>query len=145
MVSIADVNLELMTASALLDADPAPAGRAAGEILSHNPGNAAASLLLATAARKLGNPALALEGLEGLARSQPAAGPGRLELARAHRGAGRDEASVAALREALSIEPALAEAWRELSAQLAAAGDARGGGEGHERHAATAPPPPEPV
>src|ERR1700744_2668844 len=141
MVSIADVNLELMTASALLDADPAPAGRAAGEILSHNPGNAAASLLLATAARKLGNPALALEVLEGLARSQPAAAPVRLELARAYREAGRDEDSVAALREALSIEPALAEAWRELSAQLAAAGDARGADEAYERYAATAPQP----
>ena len=73
MASIADVNLKLMSASALLDTDPAAAARAAGEILGHHPDNAAASLLLATAARKLGNTALALEVLEGLARSQPAA------------------------------------------------------------------------
>jgi len=136
MASIADVNLQLMSASALLDADPAAAFRAAGEILSHHPDNAAASLLLATAARTLGNTAVALEVLEALARSQPAAAFIRLELARAYREAGRGAESVAALREALSIEPALAEGWRELSSQLAAAGDAHGADVAYERYAA---------
>jgi predicted Zn-dependent protease len=141
MASIADVNLKLMSASALLDADPAAAARAAGEILSHNPDNAAASLLLATAARKLGNTALALEVLGALARSQPAAAFIRLELARAYCEAGRGAESVAALREALSIEPALAEGWRELSSQLAAAGDAHGADLAYERYAALASEP----
>jgi predicted Zn-dependent protease len=141
MASVADVNLKLMSASALLDADPAAAARAAGEILSHNPDNAAASLLLATAARKLRNTALALEVLEGLARSQPAAAFIRLELGRAYWDAGRAAESVAALREALSIEPALAEGWRELSSQLAAAGDAHGADVAYERYAALAPQP----
>jgi predicted Zn-dependent protease len=136
MASVADVNLKLMSASALLDADPAAAARAAGEILSNNPDNAAASLLLATAARKLRNTALALEVLEALARSQPAAAIIRLELARAYCEAGRAAESVAALREALSIEPALAEGWRELSSQLAAAGDAHGADVAYERYAA---------
>jgi predicted Zn-dependent protease len=141
MASIADVNLKLMSASALLDADPAAAARAAGEILSHDPDNAAASLLLATAARKLGNTALALEVLGALARSQPAAAFIRLELARAYCEAGRGAESVAALREALSIEPALAEGWRELSSQLAAAGDAHGADLAYERYAALASEP----
>ena len=141
MASVADVNLKLMSASALLDADPAAAARAAGEILSHNPDNAAASLLLATAARKLGNTVLALEVLEALARSQPAAAFIRLELARAYCEAGRAAESVAALREALSIEPALAEGWRELSSQLAAAGDAHGADVAYQRYAALASPP----
>ena len=141
MASIADVNLKLMSASALLDADPAAAARAAGEILKDSPDNAAASLLAATAARKLGNTALALELLEGLARSQPAAGPLRLELARAYSEAGRAAESVAALREALSIEPGLAEGWRELSSQLAAAGDAHGADAAYERYAALASQP----
>jgi predicted Zn-dependent protease len=141
MASIADVNLKLMSASALLDADPAAAARAAGEILSHNPDNAAARLLLATASRKLGNTALALEVLEALARSQPAAAFIRLELARAYCDADRAAESVAALREALSIEPALAEGWRELSSQLAAAGDAHGADVAYERYAALAPQP----
>ena len=141
MASVADVNLKLMSASALLDADPAAAARAAGEILSHNPDNAAASLLLATAARKLRNTVLALEVLEGLARSQPAAAFIRLELARAYCDAGRAAESVAELREALSIEPALAEGWRELSSQLAAAGDAHGADVAYQRYAALASPP----
>ena len=141
MASIADVNLKLMSASALLDSDPAAAARAAGEILGHHPDNAAASLLLATAARKLGNTALALEVLEGLARSQPAAAFIRLELARAYCEAGRGAESVATLREALSIEPALAEGWRELSSQLAAAGDAHGADVAYERYAALASQP----
>jgi predicted Zn-dependent protease len=137
----ADVSLKLMSASALLDADPAAAARAAGEILADDPHNAAGSLLLATAARKLGNTALALEVLEGLVRAQPAAAPIRLELARAYREAGRGAESVAALREALSIEPALAEGWHELSSQLAAAGDAHGADVAYERYAALASQP----
>jgi tetratricopeptide (TPR) repeat protein len=141
MASIADVNLKLMSASALLDADPAAAARAAGEILEHHPDNAAASLLLATAARAIGNTELALEVLAGLAASQPSSALIRLELARAYRGAGRDAESVAALREALSIEPALAEGWRELSMQLAAAGDAPGADVAYQRYAAQAAQP----
>jgi predicted Zn-dependent protease len=141
MASVADVNLKLMSASALLDADPAAAARAADEILSHNPDNVAASLLLATAARKLRNTALALEVLEALAQAQPAAAFIRLELARAYCEAGRGAESVVALREALSIEPALAEAWRELSSHLAAAGDAHGADVAYERYAALASQP----
>lgn len=141
MASIADVNLKLLSASALLDADPAAAARAAGEILEHHPDNAAASLLLATAARAIGNTELALEVLAGLAASQPSSALIRLELARAYRGAGRDAESVAALREALAIEPALAEGWRELSMQLAAAGDAPGADVAYQRYAAQAAQP----
>jgi predicted Zn-dependent protease len=141
MASIADVNLKLMSASALLDTDPAAAARAAGEILSHHPDNTAASLLLATAARKAGDVALAVEVLGALARSQPAAGLIRLELARAYREAGRAAESVAALREALSIEPELAEGWRELSSHLAAAGDEHGADAADQRYADLAPQP----
>jgi predicted Zn-dependent protease len=141
MASIADVNLKLMSASALLDTDPAAAARAAGEILKDNPDSAAASLLLATAARKAGDVALAVEVLAALARSQPAAGLIRLELARAYREAGRAAESVAVLREALSIEPGLAEGWRELSSQLAAAGDEHGADVAYQRYADLAPQP----
>jgi predicted Zn-dependent protease len=142
MASIADVNLKLMSASALLDTDPAAAARAASEILKDNPDNAAASLLLATAARKAGDVALAVEVLGALARSQPAAGLIRLELARAYLEAGRAAESVAALREALSIEPELAEGWRELASQLAAAGDEQGADVAYQRYADLAPPRP---
>jgi predicted Zn-dependent protease len=141
MASIADLNLKLMSASALLDTDPAAAARAAGEILKDNPDNTAACLLLATAARKAGDAALAVEVLGALARSQPAAGLIRLELARAYRDAGRVAESVAALREALSIEPELAEGWRELSSHLAATGDEHGSDLAYQRYADLAPQP----
>jgi tetratricopeptide (TPR) repeat protein len=73
--------------------------------------------------------------------SQPAAAFIRLELARAYGEAGRAAESVAALRETLSIEPALAEGWHELSSQLAAAGDAHGADVAYERYTALAPQP----
>jgi predicted Zn-dependent protease len=142
MASIADVNIKLMSASALLDTDPAAAARSAAEILEHNPDNTAASLLLATAASKTGDVVRAIEVLRALARSQPAAaGLIRLELARAYREAGRAAESQAALREALSIEPGLAEGWRELSSQLAAAGDEHGADVAYQRYADLAPQP----
>lgn len=139
--SSADVNLRLISASALLDADPAAAARAAGDILGSHPGNAAASLLLATAARNSGNDSLALEILEGLAQSQPASGTIRLELARAYRAAGRSAETLVALREALALEPALADGWRELSAQLTAAGDEHGADVAYARYVSQSPQP----
>lgn len=141
MASIVDVNLKLMLASALLDTDPAAAARAAGEILKESPDNRPASLLLATAASKAGDAGRAIEVLEALARSQPAAGLIRLELARAYREAGRAPDSLAALREALAIEPALAEGWRELSLELAAAGDEYGADMAYQRYAGLASQP----
>jgi predicted Zn-dependent protease len=139
--SSADVNLRLMSASALLDADPAAAARAAGDILGSHPGNAAASLLLATAVRNLGNDSLALEMFEGLARAQPTSGTIRLELARAYRAAGRSAEALLALREALALEPALADGWHELSAQLAAAGDEHGADVAYARYVSQSPQP----
>jgi predicted Zn-dependent protease len=139
--SSADVNLRLISASALLDADPAAAVRVAAEILGSHPGNAAASLLLATAARNLGDTSAALEVLDGLAQAQPASGTIRLELARAYRAAGRGPETLLALRQALALEPALADGWRELSAQLAAAGDSLGADVAYARYVSLSPPP----
>jgi predicted Zn-dependent protease len=136
-----DVNLRLISASALLDADPAAAARAAGDILGSHPGNAAASLLLATAARNLGDNSQALEIFESLARAQPAAGTIRLELARAYQAAGRSAESLLALRQALALEPALADGWHELSAQLAAAGDEHGADVAYARYVSQSPQP----
>src|SRR5271155_27980 len=87
MVSMADadVNLKLMSASAMLEENPSAAARAAREILRIYPDSSAAALLLATASRSLGDAGGALEGLEGLVRLQPANPVIRLELARAYR------------------------------------------------------------
>ena len=50
-------DLELMRATALLEADPEAAVQRASAILEHSPGHEAAQLLLATACRRLGDPA----------------------------------------------------------------------------------------
>jgi predicted Zn-dependent protease len=143
MVSMADadVNLKLMSASALLEEDPTAAARAAREILKIYPDSSAAALLLATASRSLGDTTAALEVLEGLVRLQPASAVIRLELARAYREAGRQAATVSSLQEALRLEPKLAAGWCELSAQLATAGDDRGADAAYARYASLSPEP----
>ena len=131
----ADASLKLMSASALLEEDPTAAARAAREILKIYPDSSAAALLLATASRSLGDAKGALEVLDGLVRLQPASAVIRLELARACREAGRQAEAVSALQEALRLEPKLADGWRELSGQLAAAGDDRGADAAYARYA----------
>jgi len=119
----AEVDFELIRASALLDSDPAAAARAAGEILKNSPGHSTASVLLATAARSLGDPAAALSLLERIAVEQPTSAVIQLELAHTYEAAGRSGESLNALRRAVEFAPDLADAWRELSRQLAAVGD----------------------
>ncbi len=119
----AEVDFELIRASALLDADPAAAARTASEILRAWPAHPAASLLLATAARSLGDPAMALGLLEEVALGQSTSAVIQLELARVYEAAGRGEEALSALRRVVELEPDLADGWRELSRQLAAAGE----------------------
>ena len=119
----AEVDFELMRASALLDSDPAAAARAAQKILAECPENSTASLLLATAARGLGDPAAALPVLERVARDQPKSAVIKLELARSLDATGRRAGALEALRQAVELEPDLADAWRELSRQLSLTGD----------------------
>jgi predicted Zn-dependent protease len=141
MSSIADVDLKLMSASALLEENPRAAAQAAREILKVYPDSSAAALLLATASRSLGDAAGALEVLERLVRLQPASAVMRLELARAYGEMGRNPEAIAALREALTLEPKLADGWRELSALLATAGDARGADAAYAKYASLSPEP----
>jgi len=135
----AQMSLKLMRAAALLDTDPAAALRAAGQILQEHPADAAASLLLGTAARRGGNAAAALEVLISLAQSQPESAVIQLELARAYAGVGDRARAVENLRKAVAVEPNLAEAWRELSTLLAKLGDLRGADIAYGRYSALAP------
>lgn len=141
MSSIADVDLKLMSASALLEENPSAAAQAAREILRIYPDSSAAALLLATASRSLGDATGALEVLDKLVRLQPASAVMRLELARAYREAGRKAETISALQEALTLEPGLADGWRELSALLATAGDDRGADAAYAKYAALSPEP----
>lgn len=146
--STVDVDLKLMRFSGLVDSDPAAAARAAAEILEGFPGHLAASLLLAAACRSLGDTARACEVLESLARAHPASAIVQLELGRAYRADRRGDASLGALRRAVELQPDLAEAWRDLSNGLAAAGDMSGADRAYARYSPLMPDAPwlhEPV
>ena len=132
-----------MRASLLLESDPAAAARCASEILTSAPGHAAASLLLATARRRLGEPAAAASVLESLARTQGDSSVIQLELGRAYAAAGRASEAARAFRHAVTLDAGLADAWRELAAQLHAVGDTLEGDRAYARYSALSSPPPE--
>ena len=115
------LDMRLMKAATLLDADPAAAAREASAILEEHPGHTTALLLLGTARRNSGRPEA--ESLGELAAAQPESATIQLELGRTLSAQGRiDEASSALLR-ATELEPNLAEAWRELAGVYAAKND----------------------
>jgi tetratricopeptide (TPR) repeat protein len=136
------MSLKLMRASALLDENPAAALEAAAQILHEDPSNAAARLLLGTAARRSGDAVAALEVLRQLAQAQPDSSVIQLELARAYDATGDRAGAVETLRKAVELQMDLAEAWRELSMHLAKLGDVRGCDVAHNRYSALAPPDP---
>jgi tetratricopeptide (TPR) repeat protein len=110
-------DLELMRASMLLETDPAAAARHASAVLANQPGHDAATLLLTTACRRLGNSSSAVGIIEALANAQPASALVQLELGRTLAAAGRSSEARAALERARELDCSLAEAWRELSEQ----------------------------
>jgi predicted Zn-dependent protease len=117
------VDLKLMRAAALLDKDPTAAVREAAAILKEHPDHPAASLLLATAQRSCGEGGHAASGFAQLAAAQPESALMQLELGRTHAAQGRPAPALTALKRAVELQPNLAEAWRELAALYAAAGD----------------------
>src|ERR1700730_8559715 len=96
---------------------------ATGGLPAMSPGHEAASLLLAAACRRLGEPARALSVIESLASAHPGSALLQLELGRTYVACRRGAEARAALQRAVEIDTALAEAWRELSAQHLLAGD----------------------
>jgi tetratricopeptide (TPR) repeat protein len=137
--STADTDSKLARAAARLDSDPAAAARVASEILAQQPGHAAASLLLATASRNIGHTEVALGVLQELARTQPTSAVVQLELGRAYRLAGQPAQALPPLQRAVQLEPNLADGWRELSTELAAAEDMNGADAAYARYAALTP------
>jgi len=101
----------------LLDSDPVAAAQRAGAVLESHPGHDAASMLLSTACRRLGNSSEAIGIMEALARVQPESALVQLELGRTYAACGHGSEAKAALERALELDPNLAEAWRELSEQ----------------------------
>lgn len=136
-------DLELMRASLLLESDPGQAARRAGDILARVPGHTEASLLLATARRRLGDPAAAATVLEELARVQPESAFLQLELGRVYAASGQGAPALAALRRAVELDARFADAWRELAAQLFLAGETLEGDLADARYRSLSPERPE--
>ena len=143
MTPSASADLELLRASLLLESNPAAAARRASDILASSPGHPEANLLLAAACRKLGDPAAAANVLESLASAYLESPVMQLELGRAYAAAGHLERALAAFRRAVALDAGLADAWRELAAQLFAAGDTREGDAAYAHYRQLAPDPPQ--
>jgi predicted Zn-dependent protease len=106
-----------MRASMLLETDPAAAARDAGAVLLNHPGHEAASLLLSTACRRLGNSSTVVAIMEALAGAQPASAIVHLELGRTYAACARGSDAKAALERAVALDANLADGWQELSEQ----------------------------
>jgi tetratricopeptide (TPR) repeat protein len=139
----ASIDLELMRASMLLETDPAAAARLADGVLSAQPGHDAATLLLTTACRRLGNSASALGMMEGLGRTQPDSALVQLELGRTYAACGRVAEGIAALEGALKLDPTLALGWVELSQLLLLAGETAAADAAYIKYRRLAIDPPE--
>ncbi len=124
----------LAHAARLLPGEPQLAAEQAREILKAAPGHPVATLYLGAAQRLLGNTPAALALLEPLAEAQPGAAVTHYELGLARAAAGQGDAAVTALRRAVAIMPALAEAWRALADHLHAMDDAAGADAAYARY-----------
>jgi len=136
-------DLELMRAASLLETDPAAAARRASDILAASPAHSEAGLLLGAALRRFGDPAAAATVLESLVAARPDSPLLHLELGRAYAAGSRGAEALAALRRAVQLDAALADAWRALAAQLFAAGEALAGDQAYARYARLWRGPPE--
>jgi tetratricopeptide (TPR) repeat protein len=139
----ASTDLELMRASMLLETDPAAAARQAGALLERHPGHDAASLLLITACRRLGNSSGAIGIMEVLARAQPASALVQLELGRTYAACARGNDAKAALERAVELDPNLVDAWRELSEQRLQLGETASADAAYTRYRRLATDPPD--
>jgi predicted Zn-dependent protease len=139
----ASVDLELMRASQLLESDPGAAAQRAADILAASPGQVEASLLLASARRKLGDAAAATSVLESLAAALPDSPLMQLELGRAYASSGRGAEALAVLRRAVALDAGFEDGWRELAAQLFTVGEILEGDAAYARYARLARDPSE--
>jgi predicted Zn-dependent protease len=139
----ASPDLELMRASMLLETDPAAAARYASAVLASHPGHDAATLLLTTACRRLGNSSSALDIIAALADAQPGSALVQLELGRTYAASGRSSEAKTALERAVELDSGLADAWRELSEQRLLAAETASADAAYTRYRRLAIDPPD--
>ncbi len=113
-------------AAKLLSTSPAAAEQQAKAVLNVSPQDPRALLILASARRRQGDHADARSLLEPLAKAHPGAARTHYELGLARAGSGDRTGGEAALRQAVSLDRELAEAWRSLGDELFRRGDVLG-------------------
>ncbi len=109
----------LEEAARALNSNPRLARSRAEKILKSAPRDVRAQLVLGAAQRRLGEPVAARAVLEPLARAQPRAAHVHFELGLTLASLGERDLAIAALRQAVTLQPALTEAWRGLEPLLA--------------------------
>lgn len=128
------IALELMSLSALLGSDPASVRARARGLLARAPDSRSLALLLASASLKLGDAAAAIASLEPWVTREPTSAVLHLEIGRAYRAAGRTADAVSSMRQAVALDDALGEAWRELAELSFATGDEAAGDAAYLRY-----------
>lgn len=111
-------------AAEALASDPRRAAAQARALVARQPADPRPRLILASALRRLDQPAEALPILAELARAFPRAAKTRFELGLCLCATGRAAEGNRQLDEAVRLDPAHAEAWAAIEAQAFAAGDA---------------------
>lgn len=105
-------------AAALLAHDPAKAEAQARAILQAAPDDPRALLILGSARRRQGDPAMAHRVLAPLAKAYPKAANTHYELGATLAALGRPAEAIVALRQAVTLNPDQPEPWRALGEQL---------------------------
>jgi tetratricopeptide (TPR) repeat protein len=121
-------------ASGLLGRDAPLAEREARAILIRAPGDPRGQLILASALRRQGRAKDALAILAPLAKAYPRAAHTQFELGMAQGALGHSDPALQALRQAIVLNPRLAEAWRALGDLLFQRGDEAGAQEAFAQH-----------
>jgi tetratricopeptide (TPR) repeat protein len=134
---VGTLEVALAHALRLLATDPPKAAEQAAEILKVVPDHPVALLVQGSAARASGNAASAVAILEALTRKQPNYAAAYYELGIAHASAGRSDAAIAALRQAVKLKPDLTHGWLALADQLTGAADVAGADEAYAWHIKT--------
>lgn len=119
----------------LLLSNPAKASAAAAELLIEVPDQPLAKLFLGIAYRLTGEPVAAIEVLKPLACQSESLPMTHLQLGLALREAGQVDAAICALRNAVEIKNAPADAWLTLADALSEIGDREGANHAYNSYA----------